>query len=149
MGVDRALSLFWVTILLSLILTAGFLLFIIPGLILLIRYSFAPFVLIHKDLRGRKALSESSRLVKGYWRAVFGRLIIFYIIIVTVQIQAQILLPAVNSSVVALVIQPLLTIFLFIYAFIIYCDLEEIKRPETPSPSGRPYSSSPPPLADS
>jgi hypothetical protein len=149
MGADNALSLVWITFLVSLILTGGFFLLVIPGVIFLIRYSFAPFALIHGGLRGRHALRESRRLVKGYWWAVFGRLIIFYIIIVTVQIQAKMLLPTVNSNIIAVIIQPLLAVFFIIYAFVIYRDLVQVKRPETPSPYETPCSSSPSPPADS
>ena len=147
-GAGYALSMFWVMLLMGLVLSGGFILAVIPGIIFLIWYTFAPYVLIHKGLRGWEAFRESRELVRDYWWPVFGRLILFYVIIFTVQIQAKIMLPAVDSNIVAMVIQPLLNIFVTIYMFVIYQDLDAIKHPKiTPPP--RPRMSSPPPLPGS
>ncbi len=142
-GADYAFPLLLVMILMTLIFLAGFILLVVPGIIFLIRYGFAPYALIHQGLRGWSALRESRELVRGYWWPVFGRLILFYAITITALFQAKILLPAVHPSIVAVVVQPFLNIFLIIYMFVIFQDLVELKRQRTSSPSGTPCTSSP------
>lgn len=146
-GRHYAASLFWVMLLTGLIVGLGLLL-VVPGLIFVVRYGFAPYSLVCKGLRGMKALQHSRELVRGYWWPVFGRLIIFYIIQVTAMLQATIMLREVHPNAVLIIVQPIVTIFSAIYYFVIFKELEEIKHPETSSPSGTPYMSSPSPLAD-
>lgn len=49
------------------------LLFIIPGIVASIFYTFAVFALVFEDFRSTAALKRSKELVKGRWWAVFGR----------------------------------------------------------------------------
>lgn len=144
-GVGYALSMLWVMVLMVLVLAGGLILAVVPGIIFLIWYTFAPYVLIHKGLRGWEAFRESKELVRDYWWPVFGRLILFYIIIFTVQIQAKIMFPVVDPNIVAMVIQPLLNVFVTIYMFVIYQNLDAIKHPKV-TPPLIPRMPSPPPL---
>ena len=128
-GSSYAIPLSWVTVWVMVIVGLTSLL-LVPGLILIIRYTFAPYVLLFKGSRGRSALRGSRQLSMGYWWPIFLRMIIFYVIIFTVQIQAVLMLSAVNTNVVSMIIQPLLIIFMSIYVFVIYKDLEEIKSPQ-------------------
>ena len=57
------------------------LLFIIPGIVASIYYTFAFWVLFCEGLRGRAAITRSKQLVKGYWWPVFGRLMLVSLIV--------------------------------------------------------------------
>lgn len=64
----------WLTQLLAgLITVLGLVLLIVPGIIFLTRYVFAPFVVVLDGKFGREALSVSTSLVKGRFWAIFGR----------------------------------------------------------------------------
>lgn len=61
----------------TLIIMVGFLLFIIPGVYLAIKWSFAEILVIEKGMRPMEALRESSRLTKGNrWKLFFFGLIV-------------------------------------------------------------------------
>ncbi len=71
------LKLFWpalgIGVLNMLAVMGGFVLLIIPGIILSIGLMFANYILVAEDKRGMNALLVSRNYVKGYWWAVFGR----------------------------------------------------------------------------
>lgn len=52
------------------------LLLVIPGIIMGIYYAFVTWMVLEENLSGSQALKRSKSLVKGYWWAVFGRLIL-------------------------------------------------------------------------
>lgn len=62
------------------------LLFIIPGIVYGIYWGFAMFVVIFKDISGKKALDYSKKLVEGRWRKVFRYTFFFLILYVLVGI---------------------------------------------------------------
>ncbi len=164
-GVGSAYSLLWVTVIMAFIVILGLfpvmvawtmssrcdcaswiiggtILGVSLGTLFLIWYGFAPFVLIHKGLRGSEALGESRKLVWGHWWSVFLRLIVFHVIFFLVQIQAMWILPASSPSILMVIIQPFLAIFMAIYMFVIFQDLDAIKHPKISSSSATPYTSS-------
>lgn len=73
----QALRLFWssllLVIMLSVTVTLGLLLFIIPGIILAMQFSFAFCVLVFEQHRGWGALKRSRQLVRGATGKVFWR----------------------------------------------------------------------------
>jgi hypothetical protein len=148
-GWDYGLSYFWVWILFVLVMFGGLLLLVVPGLIFIIRYGFAPYVLIHKGPRGWKALRESKRLVRGYWWPIFGRYMLISVFFIVFLILSAFVFWGLPSKAVMAVINPLWIIFVTIYSFVIFQDLEAIKQPETSAPPPIPPISSPPPLPDS
>lgn len=65
----------WISILASLATAAGFILFVIPGLLLMILFWFADWCVVTDQVRGLKALAVSREYVRGVfwkvtWRAV-------------------------------------------------------------------------------
>ncbi len=57
------------------------LLLIIPGIIASIFYSFAVYALFFEGQKGMSAIKRSVRLVKGYWWAIFGRVLLLGVLI--------------------------------------------------------------------
>ncbi|MCC7522618.1 hypothetical protein IT407_02365 [Candidatus Uhrbacteria bacterium] len=66
-------SMFWISILVGLATLGGFILFVLPGIWLAVKFSVAQLSLIEDGKKGTEALSASSELVKGRWWGVFGR----------------------------------------------------------------------------
>lgn len=75
-GLKMLLPLLWVSLLISLISFGGFLLFLVPGIILTVWFSLAGFILITENTRGMSALLRSKEYIRGsfagtLWRLVF------------------------------------------------------------------------------
>lgn len=66
----------WVSILGGIIILAGMVLFIIPGIIFNVWYYFSTYEVLLHNKKGMQALSESKQLVKGRWWGVFWRLLL-------------------------------------------------------------------------
>ncbi len=77
----------WVSIISALVIFGGLLLFLIPGIIFSIWFSFSLYSVILDNQKGVEALKHSKALVKGRWWQVFWRLLvpgIFFTIILFV-----------------------------------------------------------------
>ncbi|MDD5146350.1 MAG: hypothetical protein PHN39_01200 [Candidatus Pacebacteria bacterium] len=72
----KILSYYWVVILSGLIIFGGLLLFIIPGLIMSLWFSFAVFVVIAENEKGLKAIIKSREYARGNWWQIFWRLLV-------------------------------------------------------------------------
>src|SRR5581483_3156420 len=70
----------WVYVLVALALLVGFVVFIIPGIIFMVWFVFAGYVFLWEGKKGTQALMASKELVKGYWWAIFGRLLLIMLI---------------------------------------------------------------------
>lgn len=70
----------WVGFLVGVICAAGFLLFIIPGVIFVIWFGLSLYVFVFEEKKGMLALERSRELVKGYWWPVLGRMMLFGVI---------------------------------------------------------------------
>lgn len=81
----RAMPYFWryigLSLLMSFIMMIGFLLFIIPGIILSVWFAFATYVLVLENAGIVDSLKKSREYVRGKWWAIFGRLIAMSVII--------------------------------------------------------------------
>lgn len=130
------LPIIWLSILTVFVTAGGYLLFIIPGIILAVWFSFAPFVLIVENTRGFSALSKSREYVRGYWWAVFGRIIVLWIVGMVISILFSIALDLIPTS--SLVMEALLTViqqavialitpFFILYTYLLYEDAKAIK----------------------
>jgi hypothetical protein len=71
-AVSRIHSILWISILYALASILGFLLLIVPGIIVLVRYYFGSTVLIVEGKKGSAALGRSWRLAKGYFWKILG-----------------------------------------------------------------------------
>ncbi len=84
-GLRKLLPLIWVSIIVGVLVSLGFIVFIIPGVLLLVWYRFSQDFVILDGLRGRAALIASKKLVAGRWWKAFTRIAlpgIFYMVAV-------------------------------------------------------------------
>lgn len=72
---------FWISALSGIAVWGGFIAFFIPGLLLSIWLVFSLYVLLAENKRGLAALAASWHYVKGYWGAVFVKLLFFGVIV--------------------------------------------------------------------
>ncbi len=79
-SIAATLSVFWLTVLYMSIIMGGFILLIIPGIILSVWFVFSLYVLIDTGERGMVALIKSRELVRGSWWGVVGRLSFFFLV---------------------------------------------------------------------
>lgn len=79
LGRTKVVPFFVLMFLLSGIVLGGFVLFIIPGLILATLFGFSLYVLIDEDYKDFKALVRSKQYVKPHFWGVVGRIIVFWL----------------------------------------------------------------------
>ena len=96
-GWKRILSYWWISILSGLIVMGGFLLLIVPGIILTIWFALAVYILVSEDRRGMNALFRSKQLVSGYWWGVFGRFHVLGLVLFATMIPLMILLAIIGG----------------------------------------------------
>ena len=124
-GWQKCWSFMWLSLIVGFIITGGFLLLLIPGIIFLVWFSLAQFVFANEDERGLNAIIKSKEYVRGYFLDVFVRLLLLWVI----------------SAVMGIIplIGPVLTVlfvpFMMIFIYLIYSDLREIKGDISFSPS--------------
>ena len=83
-AVRRLGPLFWMNIVMGVGLLAGFAALVVPGIWLYVAWSVATPALLIENLRGRRALGRSYRLVKGRWWRVAGVLLVANILVIFV-----------------------------------------------------------------
>ncbi|MBI4970486.1 MAG: hypothetical protein HZC17_01405 [Candidatus Omnitrophica bacterium] len=135
---------FVVSFLAALVVAAGMILFVIPGIYLAVGLSMAPLVAIieYQDVTIVSALKKSRAYVKGYWWPVFGRFLFLLLILFGFGIILGLLLflpltffaslsREINSMlrpIGSALIDVILTPFSTIYWFMIYSGLKQMKQ---------------------
>jgi len=79
-GLESFFSYLWIAVLSGIIMAVGFLLFIVPGIIFAVWFSFSFFVFVAEDKRGWSALKQSREYVKGAWFAIAGRFLFLVLV---------------------------------------------------------------------
>lgn len=72
-----ALSYFIAVLVMSILITIGFILLVIPGVYLLVVLAFSVWFVVLEGAEPIDSLKKSKELVQGRWMAVFGRLLVF------------------------------------------------------------------------
>jgi hypothetical protein len=85
-SLSLAVPAFVVGILSTLAVLLGFILLIVPGIYLLVVFSFGNYVLFADGLKGSSALKASKYYVKGYWWGVAGRYLVLGLVAMVFQI---------------------------------------------------------------
>ncbi len=115
---DKVAPFFWVSLLRGLMVLAGLILLVIPGIIFSIWFCLAQYVFVFEGKKGLAASWRSKDLVKGYGWAVFGRLLVFVLLSMIVSS-----VPRVGHLISMLFIMP----FGIFYIYTMYQDLVRIK----------------------
>lgn len=123
---SKIASYLWIGILSGVAVTLGFILLIVPGIIFLVWFSLASYVLVVEDKKGTSALSRSKELVQGNWWDVLGR-IAFMSLVAIIFSLAMGFIPIVGLMAANLLLTP----FSVVFFFMLYEDLkEESKTPQ-------------------
>ncbi|MFZ5933219.1 MAG: hypothetical protein ACOYT7_04055 [Patescibacteria group bacterium] len=85
-GWKKAWKFFLVSFVLLLLINLGFVLVIIPGIILGVWFSFSQFIAISEGLGAKESLAKSRALVKGYFFPILGRLLVFMLVFMLIEI---------------------------------------------------------------
>jgi hypothetical protein len=113
-GIRNFHSLLWVGILQAAIVIGGLLLFVVPGIILAIRFAFAQLVFVDKGIKGSDALKKSWEMTDGIAWVVYARFIVLMLISIVLSMTSFIPLAGAVASI--LVITPLqMIMFWFLY----------------------------------
>ncbi len=107
----------------GLIIFAGFILLIIPGIIFLVWGFAVAYVYIFEGIPYYAAFQRSRALVAGHWSDVFWRLIVMGLIIIVISVILSII-PFIGSLVTPLVVTP---VGLY-YGYLLYKSLKQIKE---------------------
>ncbi|MDP2637255.1 MAG: hypothetical protein Q8P03_01430 [bacterium] len=75
----------WISILTTLAVLGGFVLFVIPGLVLSLWLTFAPYILFTENKKGLSALTASYAYIKGYWWSVVWRIVFLGVLSILIQ----------------------------------------------------------------
>lgn len=121
----------WVSILIGIVITVGLIILIIPGIILAIYYAFAMYILIAENIKGWAAAKKSMDLVKNYWWAVFGRIILMgiaiYIPLMVISAAVAFISPE-AGNLASIILVTLIVPFGVIYSYLMYQNLKQIKK---------------------
>lgn len=142
-GFKKILSYWWLTLLSGFLIFGGFLLFIVPGIIFTIWFTFIYFILINENVKGFAAISRSKEYVKGYWYSVVARDILGFLIGVLASIPLMLipfLLMAIIknesglivSSLITNAINAILSAYLLCFLFEVYKGLKLVKPQLSP-----------------
>ncbi len=136
-GKGKIYQVFIVSLLSGLITMGGFLLFGIPGIIFLVWFTFAMFVVIEEDLKGMNVLLKCREYVRGYWWKVFWRNLYIGGIVMAIGLVFKIFesmfsflnLPALENliSLVNVIVVVILAPLTTIYQYLVYKNIKAIK----------------------
>lgn len=116
------------TIVSGLVLMVGFILFIVPGIILSVWFAFAFLVLVLENTGIIDSMKRSREYVRGRWWAVFGRLMFMTLVAILWSILVGIvstMLPGVIlSGIMEIVLMVLIAPVVFAYIYLMYQDVK-------------------------
>jgi hypothetical protein len=121
----------WIAILAELAMIGGFVMFIIPGIMLSIQLALAIYVLVLEDKHGMQALIQSREYVKGYWWAYFGRALLLCLVICVLMFVAYLPFALLLGKVAALIIYGIVLLcavpFAMCYSYEIFDNFRRLK----------------------
>ena len=79
-GWQRVGAFMWLASLLGFIVTGGFFLLVIPGVIFLVWFVFAQFIIASEDEKGMNAILKSKEYVRERWFDIFLRLFVIWLV---------------------------------------------------------------------
>ena len=79
---NQAIPLIFMFVLMGLLIIAGFFLLVLPGIYLSIAYSFAPYLIVEKNMGAWEALETSRKAITQYWWRYFGLMLVAMLLII-------------------------------------------------------------------
>ena len=79
---NQAIPLIFMFVLMGLLIVAGFFLLVLPGIYLSIAYSFAPYLIVEKNMGAWEALETSRKAITQYWWRYFGLMLVAMLLII-------------------------------------------------------------------
>lgn len=79
---NQAIPLIFMFVLMVLLIVAGFLLLVLPGIYLSIAYSLAPYLIVEKNMGVWEALETSRKAITQYWWRYFGLMLVAMLLII-------------------------------------------------------------------
>ena len=122
-GKIRLIPFAWIALLMLFFVTGGLLGFILPGIILLVWFSFAGYIFYIENMTGMEAILKSKHYANGLFWPIFLRLLAVW-------------LATLALSIVPLAGQLLGAFLSTIYTYFLYRDIAEIKKKEEYTSSG-------------
>lgn len=124
----KILGKYWKTTLLaSFVAFAGFVLFVIPGIIFSVWFSFTVYILVNEGISGRMALLKSRNYVRGYWWPVFGRMLILVLLVIGVQILTELVqIIPILGIIIALAVGLVMSFLPQVYLYFLYNSLKTV-----------------------
>jgi len=126
---------FWAGVLTALVTFAGFILVIIPGIIVGVWLTFTSYVVVIEGLRGVAALKRSRYYVKGYWWQVWGRLVAIGIIIGLPVGIIGLIVQAILGKALGTLVSDIISLFAYplgiITTYLLYKNIVQIKSEQT------------------
>lgn len=115
----RFFSFLWLYILVGAFVMGGLALFVVPGVVFMVWFAFAFYVLAVEEERGLAALIKSRRYLSGVWGGVFWRLFVVWILSFALG-----MIPSVGS-----LFSMAFTPFMMAYGFVLYTEVKALKGP--------------------
>jgi competence protein ComGC len=129
---DKVMSWWWISILSIFIISAGFFMLIIPGILFAVWYSFAAIVLVAEGAKGMSALRKSKEYVRGRFDEIFVRFLLLGLLYVPIILLGLLLkvipgsLGLIIQQVAGLVFPLVYTPLLLIFQFVLYEKLKSL-----------------------
>jgi hypothetical protein len=121
----------WITILSTLAYFGGFVLLIVPGIIIGVQLALIQYVLVLEDRRGLTALTQSREYIKGYWWAFVGRTfllgLIFGAIMLVLYLPFKLIFGGIEAAFIYGIILLFITPFSVVYSYEIFDNLRRLK----------------------
>lgn len=128
--------LIWMAILVGIAVLGGVVMLVIPGIFLMVALMFANFILVLEGKRGQRALIASRAYTKGYWWAIFGRMILLLLsmlgVYLVIGIPFMILFGRAGSNFISTLLLLFAAPFSLAYHYTIYKNLKALKPESHP-----------------
>jgi hypothetical protein len=128
----------WVVLLTSLAVIAGLILFIIPGIIIAVWFSFSYLTLLLEGKHGIDALRTSKDMVRGLWWPIFWRFagvaVVFFGTTTALTLVSEMLLGRALSDIIGVIVNLVVAPYLLVFAYHLYRDVKRAKRFQSPEP---------------
>jgi hypothetical protein len=117
---SKIIPYWWTSLIVAIIVSLGSLALIIPGLIFLVWYGFAPLISIIEDKRGWEALKTSKHYVSGRALKIAIRMVLLLIIAIVISFVSEEIAGGLGSQIASFVAAP----FFMAYYFLLYKDIK-------------------------